>query len=113
MRTQNSFKWLILILFLSMIAWSTQTGCRTSSYMVVGSGGGVQLGPVEIELRSYGQRLPCFVRRGQFYVVGRRGMPYSIWIQNKTARRLEVVVAIDGRDVVTGRRQLPQHRGSW
>lgn len=100
------------ILFGGLCAWLCLSGCRTSSVSVMaGSGGGVQLGPVDIELRTHGYRLPCFVHNNQFYVVGQKEMPYSIWIRNRTARRLEVVVAVDGRDVITGRPQKIEHRG--
>lgn len=93
------------------LALLVSTGCRTSYVMVAGSGGGVHLGPLDIELRGHGRRLPCFTHNGQFYVVGRRGMPYSIWIRNRTSERLEVLVAVDGRDVVSGRPADARQRG--
>lgn len=93
-----------------VVGWLS-VGCTSQVRMVSGSGGGVQLGPVDIELRSGGRRLPCFVNGGQIYVVGQRGLPYSVWIKNRTPQRLEVLVSVDGRDVITGRRQTMRNRG--
>ena len=59
---------------------------------------------ISVQLRSNNYQLPTFIYRGSYYVLGSRGRNYSIWIKNRTNRRLEVVVDVDGRDVITGTR---------
>ena len=41
---------------------------------------------------------------GYSYLLGQRGRPYAIWLANRTDVRLEAVVSVDGRDVISGRR---------
>ena len=63
---------------------------------------GLRLGPVRFHLRAGHRKLPTFSHRGRLYTLGQKGAQYSIYIQNLTGQRLEVVVSVDGRDVVTG-----------
>jgi len=76
------------------------SGCRPTQ--VMGSGGGVRMGPVEISIQSGGRALPTFYYRGNYYVLGERGLNYAIWIKNRTRQRLEVLTSVDGRDVING-----------
>jgi hypothetical protein len=62
----------------------------------------IYLGPVSIEIRSGSRTLPTFTYRGNVYVLGARGAQYSIYMKNRTGQRLEAVVSVDGRDVITG-----------
>ena len=49
-----------------------------------------------------GQELRTFHHAGQTFVLGRYGDRYNIRVQNRTGRRVEAVVSVDGRDVVSG-----------
>jgi hypothetical protein len=60
-------------------------------------------GPYTVELVDGGGRvLPTFEHRGRTFVLGARGQRYLLRIRNGTARRVEVVASVDGRDVVDG-----------
>ncbi len=50
-----------------------------------------------------GVALPAVSHRGATFVAGERGERYVIRVVNDGPDRLEVVVAVDGRDVITGR----------
>lgn len=50
-----------------------------------------------------GSRLCSFEQGEQVFVLGSHGQRYNLVLQNHTARRVEAVVTVDGRDVVTGR----------
>lgn len=49
-----------------------------------------------------GRDLPTFQHDGQTFVLGRFGTRYDIRVENRTARRIEAVVTVDGRDVISG-----------
>jgi hypothetical protein len=59
-----------------------------------------------------GESLPTALHRGRTFVAGERGERYGIRLTNNTRDRLEVVVSVDGRDVVSGERaDFARHRG--
>jgi hypothetical protein len=58
---------------------------------------------VELWVTSDGDPLPIFNVDGVHYLLGQRGVRYEIWLVNRTDTRLEAVVSVDGRDVITGR----------
>jgi hypothetical protein len=59
-----------------------------------------------------GQRLQTFQHGGQTFVLGEPGERYAIRIHNPTARRVEAVVSVDGRDAVSGdSADFVSHRG--
>jgi hypothetical protein len=58
---------------------------------------------VEMWVTSGGEPLSIFDVDGLHYLLGRRGQPYEIWLSNRTDARLEAVVSVDGRDVISGR----------
>lgn len=61
-------------------------------------------GPYEVDLVGEGGNvLPTFSHRGRTYVLGTKGQRYAVRIRNGSARRAEVVVSVDGRDVLDGR----------
>lgn len=65
--------------------------------------------PVSVTLESPGMgALPSTLFGGAMYFVGQQGQQYAVRIANNTARRVEVVVTVDGRDVVSG--QLGDYR---
>jgi hypothetical protein len=49
-----------------------------------------------------GRELPTFHHQGQTFVLGTYGERYTIRVENRTGRRVEAVVSVDGRDVVSG-----------
>ena len=57
-----------------------------------------------LEVISHGAPLTIYRHAGKSWVEGRRGERFSIRIANHTRRRVEVVVSVDGLDVVDGER---------
>lgn len=57
---------------------------------------------VEVESES-GHSLRTFHHQGQTFVLGENGSRYNIRVRNRTSERIEVVVTVDGRDVISGR----------
>lgn len=49
-----------------------------------------------------GGALPTYAHGGSTYVAGRMGERYNIRVHNHTGERVEAVVTVDGRDVVSG-----------
>jgi hypothetical protein len=65
--------------------------------------------PVSVTLESPGiGALPSALFGGSLYYAGQDGQQYVVRVANNTARRVEVVVTVDGRDVVSG--QLGDYR---
>jgi hypothetical protein len=80
---------------------------RTSGGLTNGGGGLVSIG-----LRDeHGGFLSGFVAGGKNYVIGEAGRRYSIIIRNRTQNRLEIVVSVDGLDVIDGRAASFSKRG--
>jgi len=60
-------------------------------------------GPYSVELTdARGRVLPTFQHEGRTYVLGQRGDRYLVRVRNDSSRRAEVVVSVDGRDVLDG-----------
>lgn len=55
-------------------------------------------------LGARGMELPSAMHEGKRFVAGERGQRYAIALTNNTPSRIEVVVSVDGRDVVSGKR---------
>ena len=51
---------------------------------------------------EHGRPLPTFAHRGGTYVLGTAGQRYRVRVRNDSPRRVEVVVSVDGRDVIDG-----------
>lgn len=59
--------------------------------------------PYEVTLEDeFGNRLPTYAHRGEWFAQGRDGQRYNVRITNHSARRVEAVVTVDGRDVLSG-----------
>ena len=58
-----------------------------------------------------GQVLPTFTHQGRAYVLGTAGRRYQVRVRNDSGRRAEVVVSVDGRDVLDGGPSALQKRG--
>ncbi len=50
-----------------------------------------------------GRALSSYWYEGAVYVAGSRGQRYNVRLTNHTAQRVEAVVSVDGRDVISGR----------
>jgi len=58
---------------------------------------------VVVSLRGEGGRpLPGYQAAGKTFAVGEAGERYTIWLDNRTPARFEVVVSVDGLDVIDG-----------
>ncbi|RME21727.1 MAG: hypothetical protein D6806_14150, partial [Deltaproteobacteria bacterium] len=68
-------------------------------------------GQYRMEILAGGTVLPVYHYRGMAFVQGRRGERYTIRIHNDSPRRVEVVVAVDGLDVIDGRDASLSKRG--
>ena len=65
-----------------------------------------------VDIVMNGQTQPIYFSGGQSYVAGVFGQAYEIRVHNRSGQRVEAVVAVDGRDVVTGQPVDPRrHRG--
>lgn len=74
------------------------------------AGGG--RGPYHLELvDETGRVLPAWSHRGRTYTLGRKGARYLVRVRNDTPQRAEVVVSVDGRDVLDGREASFAKRG--
>jgi len=51
---------------------------------------------------EFGNRLPTYPHRGEWFAQGREGQRYNVRVINHSGRRVEAVVSVDGRDVLTG-----------
>ncbi len=58
-----------------------------------------------------GQALPTFFHRDRSYVLGTAGKRYRVRVRNQSGRRAEVVVSVDGRDVIDGGPSALEKRG--
>ena len=76
------------------------------------SGGLFNSGLVSIGLRDeHGGLLSGFIAGGRNFVIGEAGRRYSIVIRNRTQNRLEIVVSVDGLDVIDGKPGAFSKRG--
>jgi hypothetical protein len=58
---------------------------------------------VSVSLESgYGGVLPTYYHNGSMFVAGQTGERYNIRVTNNTGERIEAVVTVDGRDVISG-----------
>jgi len=62
-------------------------------------------------INERGEWLPGCFHDGKVYVVGKHGSRYSIHLRNLTGERIEVVLTVDGRDVITGEEGSTKNRG--
>ncbi|PRQ09849.1 hypothetical protein [Enhygromyxa salina] len=59
---------------------------------------------VSLQLQSpHGGEFPSFRHGGDVWIAGSEGERYSLRLQNHSPERVEVVVSVDGRDVISGR----------
>jgi hypothetical protein len=59
--------------------------------------------PYQVEIVSGdGDTLDTFFQKGRYYVHGAHGQRYNVRVTNPTDQRIEVVVSVDGLDVIDG-----------
>jgi hypothetical protein len=69
-----------------------------------GGEGTARSGPYSVEiLDESGWALPTYFHSGRVYVMGTHGRRYLVRVRNGSPRRAEVVVSVDGRDVIDGK----------
>lgn len=83
-------------------------GFRRFAAGSVAAAGGV----VSVALRDEGGRfLSGFAAAGKSYVIGEAGRRYTIVVHNNTDNRLEIVLSVDGLDVLDGKAASFNKRG--
>jgi hypothetical protein len=70
-----------------------------------------QAGPYELQILVDGQPARSFSQTGETWVLGQLGARYTLRVQNRSGRRIEAVVSVDGRDVIDGLPGDVQKRG--
>ncbi len=79
-------------------------GCGgASSSSAISNSNSVRGDAVEMWATSDGEELSIYKVEGRNYLLGRMGHEYQIWVANRTEARIEVVISVDGRDVISGR----------
>ena len=68
-------------------------------------------GNYEVELLVHGSPLPTYRLYSNDYVEGRYNDRYVIRLHNRTWRRVEAVVSVDGRDAIDGKNARLSKRG--
>ncbi len=61
--------------------------------------------------RDRGTPLPVWSHRGDTWIAGRPGTPYSVRLRNTTGERVLVVLSVDGVNVVSGETAAPDQTG--
>jgi len=72
-----------------------------SAWAVPADDGGAP--PYEVQVLVDGRPVPEYRHQGEWFVEGRKDARYAIRLINRTSRRVEVVVTVDGLDVLDGR----------
>ncbi len=57
----------------------------------------------EVELLVDGRAVSTYWHEGETFALGQLGERYTIRVHNRSGRRIEAVVSVDGRDVIDGR----------
>lgn len=82
-------------LLLLLFAFAT-SACAAHARVATSGGYSVQL------VDEWGGSLPSYAHHGSTYVLGSYGTRYQVRVTNHTGQRIEAVVSVDGRDVVSG-----------
>ena len=64
-----------------------------------------------LEIVVDGVALPVYEHNGKSFVEGRMGERYTLRLHNQSHRRIEVVLGVDGRDVIDGQSYDPDRSG--
>lgn len=92
------------VLSTSMLAFAPACASTSREAAFGTSGSAPQAhSPVSVAVESPdGVALPTFFHQGDTFVAGEDGARYDLRITNHTAGRVEVVLSVDGRDVISG-----------
>jgi len=60
-------------------------------------------GAYDVEVLVDGVPAPTYGHDGETYVMGQLGARYTLRVHNRSGRRIEAVVSVDGRDVIDGK----------
>lgn len=97
---------------LATMAMVFVVGCGGARTVPTPNVGQVRGEAVLLEVVSGREVLPIFTLKGRSYLLGTEGLSYVLEIENRTDERIEVVVSVDGRDVITGAEaDFRKHRG--
>lgn len=66
---------------------------------------------LKVGLVRYGDAYPHYDVNGKRIVVGENGGHYEVRLENRSKKRIEVVVSVDGLNVLTGKAASPKQRG--
>lgn len=66
---------------------------------------------LEVVDRDRGTPLPAWQHRGDTWIAGRPGTPYSVRLRNTTGERVLVVLSVDGVNAVSGETAAPDQTG--
>jgi len=85
------FRWLLVV---GLVVGACTPGATEASYK-----------PYSITLEdAYCNHLRTFHHKGEVFALGHYGDRYNIRVTNHTSRRVEAVVSVDGRDVISGQK---------
>src|SRR5262245_34865046 len=88
--------WAVVLVF-SVFTASLSYGCPAQAHPPRAGA------PYSIDVEDeYGAPLRTFEHDGERFVLGSYGRRYVVVLRNHSARRVEAVVSVDGRDVVSG-----------
>lgn len=71
----------------------------------------LEVGLTDEEHSLFSGYLPGVERNGGYFVSGERGDRYAIFLKNRSRERVEVVLSVDGVDVMNGREASFSNRG--
>ncbi len=66
---------------------------------------------LKVGLVRYGDAYPHFDINGKRIVIGENGAHYEVRLENRTKKRIEIVLSVDGLNVLTGKAASPQQHG--
>ena len=91
----------------SLLALALLSVCAAPAFAAPVSAGGYSLELVD----TAGRPLQTHYHRGTTYVLGGYGQRYNVRVVNRSNRRIEAVVTVDGRDAINGSQGKYSNRG--
>jgi hypothetical protein len=89
----------MLTLLTSLLALFSCTVARPAASQALRA----EVGAYELELLVDGVSARTFQHRGETHVLGEQGSRYVLRVHNRSGRRIEAVVSVDGLDVIDGK----------